>query len=62
MYYADGKVTLELKHTFTIDPQVETITFQNTATGGIKGIIPLFIVDECRNCRNLSFPLQRLRT
>ena len=32
------QVTLELKHTFTTEPQVETITFQHTATGGIKGI------------------------
>ena len=32
------QVTLELKHTFTNQPQVETITFQNTTTGGIKGL------------------------
>jgi hypothetical protein len=31
-------VTLELKHTFTTEPEVETVTFQNIATGGIKGI------------------------
>ena len=59
------KVTLELEHTFTSDPQVETIRFQNIATGGIKGIVHPIIsirLTMSRDLRNLSIPLQRSTT